>query len=144
MNSTRWLSPSSFARRRATEICSREILNAPNGHSIVFGHVEGQSAPAAACFHDTLPRLELHLAGKRSPISRLAACSSVAPGDGIISAGIDELRVEPELVKIGIKIVVAAEYFDVSRARSCAEHIPMHFETSLTYSCDARLPSWRR
>ena len=83
-------------------------IERPDGHSIVFCHVQGQGAPAAACFHDALPGLQLHLAAyviQFRDLRLLQRCT----GRRIISAGIDELRVEPEAVKIGIQIVVSLD-----------------------------------
>ena len=70
--------------------------------------MQGQCTPAAACVHDTLPGLQLHLAAYVVQFRdlRLLQCCT---GRRIIGAGIDELWVEPEPVKIGFKIVVSLD-----------------------------------
>src|SRR5437899_11267150 len=83
-------------------------MEGPDGHSKGSCHVKGQRAPATACFHDTRPGLQLHLTAyvvQFRDLRFLKRCT----GRRIISAGIDELRVEPEPVKISIKIVVSLD-----------------------------------
>ena len=83
-------------------------IEGPDDHSIVLRHVQGQCAPAAASVHDLLPRLQSQLAAYVVQFRYLRLLQRRC-GRRIISAGIDELRVEPELVKSGIKIVVALD-----------------------------------
>ena len=83
-------------------------IECADGRSVVFGHLKSQSAPAAACFHNTLPGLQLHLAADVVQFSELGLLQRCI-GRREISTGIDELRVEPELEEICIEIVVLVD-----------------------------------
>ena len=93
------------ARFLANSSCSAEMLYARTGDAVVPRHVQRQRAPAAARLDDVFAGLKPQLAAHVVELRALGVLERrVRPV--VVRARIDEVRVEPEPVKVVAQIVV--------------------------------------
>lgn len=76
----------------------------------MFRHVNRESAPAAAGFDDAFAGLELNFAADVIHLGDLRFFER-SVGRREIRTGVNEMRVEPELVEIDVEIVMAVNIF---------------------------------